>query len=613
MSDDDRKQEDATDKRDMSDDREEREFRREDGDQDAAGDEPSGNTTVDDQVIQPDRADDFDTEDVDKVGTGKDEEQLYVPQITLDGSSRLDTVNQVEDPPADRTVNVPQISPNSKDILNADDMEASVLIEAETGTVTIPQFTTNTTEGLTPVEFDDDQLEVIERVQQVQVPQVTVDRCHRIQPFETFLETLPEVSTETTDTETQVAAGASAEEEEAAEAIEISGGTVKALSELETGDEWITGEWPDPLELLFGSEGANVKSDNPVVVLVDDDDLVGVVETVVKRLYREKEGGEPDLERFNTANQIADEERWLSADNRIFTAELPEEEWKKIEGEHQDEWQSIWQNRFDQLFSGQQFGAIVFNRSQIPGPEVTSLPHHPPILVKLEGGIPWKDVAKVFWSSNPEDAQRALTFSQLFDRDANGVARDRWIQILRTADGKFDLATEGDEAASDEHYALKVFVVKWLAEQLWEADDELLAYDELMEIKDYREIEETIPTEQPLQVGGNDQIRPDVWYGSQVFEVEMFFEEADKSGTVAKLQQTVRKYEDVERQIDTINIVVDNLTCLLHLKDLARFKRNHQAWEEDHADIDFYTVDLGQEGLVPVREIRSGIASLFSE
>lgn len=611
MSDDDSEQKEAADEREMSDDREERELRREDDDQDAAGDEPGEDTTGDDPIIQPDQPRNFDTDDVDEVGTGRDEEQLYVPQITLDRSSRLDTVNQVEDPPADRTVDVPQISPSSTDILDADDMEASVLIEADAGNVTIPQFTTDTRDRLTPAGFDDDRLEGIERMQQVQVPQVTVDRRHRIRPFETFLETVPEITAQASDTETETTADASAEED--AEPIEISDGTVDALSELETGDEWITGEWPDPLELIFGSGGTSVKSDNPVVVLADDDDLVGVVETVVKRLYREIEGGEPDLKRFNTANQLADEERWLSADSRIFTAELPEKEWEQIEDEYQDEWQSIWQNRFDQLFSGQQFGAIIFNRSQIPGPEVTSLPHHPPTLVELEGRVPWKDVAKVFWSSNLEDAQRALTFSQLFDRDANGVTQNQWIQVLRAADGKFDLATKGDEPESSEHYTLKVFVVKWLAEQLWEADDEFLAYDDLTEIEDYREIEETIPTEQSLRVRDNDPIRPDVRYGSQVFEIEMFFEEADKNGIIAKLQKTVRKYEDVNSQIDTINIVIDNLTCLLHLKDIARFKRNHQAWEEDHADINIYTVDLGQEGLVPVREVVSGIASLFPE
>lgn len=613
MSDDDSEQQETTDKREMSDGREEREFRRENEDQDSAGDESSKNTIGDDQITQANQPSDPDTKDINEVGTGIYEEQIYVPQITLGGSSQLETVNQIEDPPAKRTVNVPQISPNSKDIFNADDMEARVLIEAEGKTVTIPQFITNTRERLSSARFDDDRLEGIERVQQVQVPQVTVDRRYRIQPFETFLKTVFEVTAKTADTEGQAVAIASEEEEEATEAAEVSEDTMEILSELEMEEEWITGEWPDPLELLFGSGGTNLKSDNPVVVLVNDDDLVGVVETVVKRLYREKEGGEPELKRFNTANQIADEERWLSADSRIFSAELPDEEWKKIENKHQDEWRSIWQNRFDQLLSGQRFGAIVFNRSKIPSPKVTSLPHHPPKLIELEGRIPWKDVANVFWSSNPEDAERERTFSQLFDQDANGVAQDRWTKILRAADGKFDHATESDEAASDGHYELKVFVVKWLAGQLWEADDEFLAHDDLTNIEDYREIEETIPTEQPLQVTDGDPIRPDVRYGSKVFEVEMFFDEADRSGITAKLQQTVRKYEDLERQIDTINIVVDHLTCLLHLEELARFKRNHQAWEKDYTDINIHTVDLAQEGLVPIREIVSGMASLFPE
>lgn len=609
---DDRDQKGATDEREVSDDREDREIRRADIDQDAASDESGENMASDDQAIQSDQHSDFDIEDIDELGTGDNEEKLHIPQITLGRFSRLDTVNQDEDLPTDRAVNVPQISPGCKDILNADDMEASVLIEAGTGTVTIPQFTVNTRELLTPAVFNDDQLEGIKRVQQVQVPQVTVDHRHRIQLHESFRDGVPEVTTRTSDTEAQVAAVASADEEETAQVTEIGEGTVEALSEIEKKDEWITGKWPDPMDLLFGSGGASVKSDNPMVVLVNNE-LVGVVETVVKRLYREREGGEPDLNRFGTANQLADEERWLSADSRIYTAELPEEEWKKIENEHQNEWRSIWKNRFDQLFSGQQFGAIVFNRGQIPGPEVTSLPHHPPTLVELEGRIPWKDVAKVFWSSNQVDAQRTLTFSQLFDQDANGIAQDQWKQILLAADGKFDLATERDEAASDEHYELKTFVVKWLAEQLWEADDEFPAHDDLTEIEDYREIEKMILTEQPLRLKNNDPIRPDVRYGSQVFEVEMFFEEVDKSGIVAKLQQTVRKYEDVECQIDTINIVVDNLTCLLQLNEFARFKRNHRVWEEDHTNINIYTVDLGQEELIPVREIVNRIASLYPE
>jgi hypothetical protein len=258
------------------------------------------------------------------------------------------------------------------------------------------------------------------------------------------------------------------------------------------------------------------------------------------------------------------------------------------------------------LFSGQQFGAIIFNRVQIPYPEVTSFPHHPPRLVEIEAGVPWENVANVFWDWEPDDKRSERTFSQWFDRDTNGVAQNRWIQIMRAADGKFDLATADDETASDEHYALKVFVVKWLAKQLWEADHEFTEYDDLAEIEDYREIEETILTEQPVQVADNNPVTPDVMYGSQVFEVEMFFGEADESGVKSKLKQTVRKYEEA----DEISIVVDNLTLLLHLKELARFKRAHQAWEEDNADITLYTVDLGRGELVPASEIVDRMSEL---
>lgn len=135
--------------------------------------------------------------------------------------------------------------------------------------------------------------------------------------------------------------------------IESKEDAFSAVNERGARDDWITDEWPDPLELLFGSNGTDIKSDKPVIVLVDDDDLVGIVETVVKRLFREIEGGEPELQKFDTADQLVNEERWISADSRIFTAELPDDEWEKLEDDYRNGWRSIWNNRFDQLFSGQ--------------------------------------------------------------------------------------------------------------------------------------------------------------------------------------------------------------------------------------------------------------------
>jgi hypothetical protein len=274
--------------------------------------------------------------------------------------------------------------------------------------------------------------------------------------------------------------------------------------------------------------------------------------------------------------------------------------------EYQEDCQSIYGNRIDQLFSGQKFGAIIFNNSELPDPETVSAPYHPPTTVEIEGRVNWKEIADIFWTNlDSEDIGRRLTFSQVFDWNGNRVAQDRVKQVLNALDGKIPSATK-DDSAFKQHYQMKIFVVKWLVEQLWELESEFTSHDDIMDIE-YREIEETIQTEKALRKGDEEWIRPDIMYGSQVFEAETFFGEAGGSGVMKKLQKTIRKYEDIGSQVDTINIILDNLTCLLHLKELARFKRNHKVWEKDYMQINLHTIDLGDQELVPLSKIADQI------
>lgn len=600
MSNDNSDRDQTTTEPEESREREERERRRMGSDEreESETTDPENSTPPPSQPIIPDTDDEAEKE--------KDGQEPRVPQIRIDKSPHLETNSQIAKEPTntDRANEVPQIHLSSGESIDSKELEESVNIDGRSLEISTPQVTIHEQRQLKPVELDDDKPEGLERIQQVQIPQVTVKQVNRIRPFDIFLDTVPSHTLQKNDGSTIGVTDEREQKQEKDREGEPQDVALSPVDELETSDDWVTGDWPDPLELLFGPGGSEITSDNPVVVLVEEDDLIGVVETVVKRLYREKEWGEPDLQKFATANQLADEERWLSADSQIFTAELSDDEWEQLKDEYYDEWTNIWRNGLDQLFSGQQFGAIIFNRTQLPVPEDMSSPHHhPPNVVTVDPKVPWKEVATLFWESGFENARRARTFSQLFDRDANGVAQDRWVQIMLAADGKFDLATNNDETASDEHYALKVFVVKWLAEQLREVEQEFTAYDDIEEIEDYRDIENRILTEQPLQESSSNSVKPDVKYGSRVFEVEMFFGEADGSGIKSKLQQTVRKYENFEQQIDEISIVVDNLTSLLHLKELARFKRTHQPWEEEYVDIGLYTVYLKQEELVRLNEI----------
>lgn len=595
MTDDDLRNDQVENAREIHDDRVEREYRRIEEEESKSGEDTlnrSGRSTG---------------TSVDR----KDEEQLDVPQVAVENDPRPEIIEQNTESPTDvRQVQVPQIRTSSGSMLDTDEMKDSVLINSELTTVDMPQFALDGRKRVPSVELDEKQLEGIGRVQQVQIPQIRLPDPSRVHPFDTFSEIVPEADSEDVDNKVEMSTEKS-EEEQIVEDIRLLEESAGGISESDSGGGKIADKWPDPLELLVGSGSADIQSDKPMVVLVDDDALIGVVETLLIRRYREIEGGEPQLQKFDTAEQLADEERWISADGRIFTVRLPDEEWTKMEGnEYQDEWRSIWSNRIDQLFSGQRFGAIVFNRRKLPTPEIISLPYHPPKKVELEEEVVWREVARLFWTNlEGQDSRRSRTFSQVFNLYGNGIAEDYSEQVLGALDGKFAYATDRDEAASDEHYVLKVFVVRWLVQELWESGDGFAAYDDLADV-DYGVIEETVQTEKRM---GDHSIRPDVKYGPQVFEVEMFFGEGDQGGVESKLQETVRKYESVKKQIDTINIVVDNLTCILHLKDLARFKRNHQWWMEEYININIYTSDLASEELVPISDLVEKMDGLASE
>ena len=602
MSEDGSEQDRTQEEREEEVSRNEREHRRvENGDQ---SEEISGKQSGYDQDTEIN-----DQTDIKSGLLGKKDEELDVPQVKIEKSSRPNAVDQeTEIPAADQAIQVPKIETDSTSRLDTEEMIETVQTGSEGFETDIPQFSLSKRQRIKPVELDEDELEGLNRVQKVRIPQVKLGGLERIYPFSTFLETIPEMD----DADEEINAKTLEEEsvDETQEAVttqRMNEGSPGVLDNQRDGS-WAEDELPDPLELLLGSSGADIQSDNPIIALVDDDSLIGVVETLVKRRYREIEGGEPDLQKFDTADRLTDEERWISADGQIFTAQMIDEEWEKLErDEYQEDWQSIYGNRIDQLFSGQKFGAIIFNNSELPDPETVSAPYHPPTTLEIEGRVNWGEIADIFWTDlDSEELGRGLTFSQVFDWKGNGVAQDRVQQVLKDLDGKLDFATEQDDAASEEHYQLKVFVVKWLVDQLWESETEFVSHDKMIDIE-YREIEDTIQTEKTLKTGDEEWIRPDIMYGSQVFEVEMFFGESVGGGIAEKLQRTVRKYEEVGSQVDTINVVLDNLTCLLHLKELARFKRVHRAWEEDHAEINLYTIDLGDQELVPISEIADQI------
>ncbi|MCK4732008.1 MAG: hypothetical protein KAT65_06060, partial [Methanophagales archaeon] len=152
---------------------------------------------------------------------------------------------------------------------------------------------------------------------------------------------------------------------------------------------------------------------------------------------------------------------------------------------------------------------------------------------------------------------------------------------------------EGNE--SEEHLWMKWFLVKYLTQKLIE-DGQLSPKPNLLQIRDNIKTEEGIENEL-------DRIRADVKVGTEVYEVEtLFSEECDGKEARKKITHTIEKYE--EKNVEKINIVLDNLTFLRHFKELRDIKHNYKGWQKKHRkEIEFYTLDIKNWCLMDINKV----------
>ncbi|MFB6187381.1 MAG: hypothetical protein ABEI86_10995, partial [Halobacteriaceae archaeon] len=251
--------------------------------------------------------------------------------------------------------------------------------------------------------------------------------------------------------------------------VENESSGANAVEEVSPSENVLEEEWPDPLELILGSGGGEVSSDEPIVICVGDkdrEDFVAVLETLVQRLYREKVGGQPDPNRFGDAEELVDETRWVEAEDKIFTAKFGDDEWDKLEDELKENWERILENRVLNELYAQNFGAIIFNRLHLLSPE----DHHPKI-ISLTPSSPSttteENLIRLFWGYwDDAISVEDKTFGQLFNLYGERLIEDQWTKIENDENGIFLDAAEPDETAGHHHRRMKVLVIKWLVDRL---------------------------------------------------------------------------------------------------------------------------------------------------
>ncbi len=248
----------------------------------------------------------------------------------------------------------------------------------------------------------------------------------------------------------------------------------KAREELETRELLIAGGYESPageveteeksdfLDLLF-SEGSSGKleSGEPIVICLEEPEgnsFIGALRTICKRIYREKKGGKPKPIIFSDAEELKKEIRWMEVEDKIFSAQLSEEEWKGLE---KQDVERIF-NRIEQLFS-QHFGFIIFNTQFLYFQE-----HHRVNVImlkpkELDTGL-LRKISEIAWGF--VETEEAGTFDYIFES-----ARDKFEEALKSVSkekrGIYVDATKPNEGnESEEHLRMKWFLVKYLTQKL---------------------------------------------------------------------------------------------------------------------------------------------------
>lgn len=356
-----------------------------------------------------------------------------------------------------------------------------------------------------------------------------------------------------------------------------------------TGDEKLFEDF-DPINLIFQSKGGTLDFDKPLVICLDepnDDSFIGAVRTICKLIYREKRGGDPKPVVIETLQEFKNELRWIKAEDMIFSVKLSEKDWKNLTPE---EWERIW-SRIKQLFA-QGFGVIIFNTN------VTFAGEHIINIIKLSprnlSSEIRRRIAEIFWGVRIQKEELSL-FDQLFD-----YARYKKENLLKKLEilegGIYWDATKEQEQESNLHRQLKVFTVMLLVKKLRKKGYRL---------KTPTEIEELIKTEHEI-----GDVRADVFAEGEVFEIEtLFYEDREGKKPRDKLRESFRKYKG--KNVEKINIILDNPTFLRHLKTILSLRRNFRDWmRKENKTVEFYTIDIENEGLVSLNEVLKSLKEI---
>ncbi len=386
--------------------------------------------------------------------------------------------------------------------------------------------------------------------------------------------------------------------------------TVKVETVSEEGEPSGGGEYPkeefdfDIFKYMFGISKKNIFEDKPKIISVEQDDFLGAVEYICLRIYREIKGGKPETKIISNVSKEMfkrEIESWMKAENRVFSVEF-----KKDEELDKDFWESV-ADRVEELF-GQGVGFIVTNEKLLQ-----LLPKHH-IVDFIDIKIP-----EYLLSDEKLQSKLCSFFWGLIDPELllqetkkNFLGNSKFDYIFEMGRRKFeeklkDIARREpyntltkrhrDSNESNMHYQIKVFVVKYIADVLGLKGD-----------NDAPKMANLIHTEKDL-----NGFIPDIYvdpnaqrFGNEVFEIKTLFGEGEFS--LKKIDETIEKYEKMNNPPRKVNIVLENLTLLMHLNEIKNKIKIHKNKE---FEVEVWTLDIQNNKLISLENFIKKLKKLY--
>lgn len=390
----------------------------------------------------------------------------------------------------------------------------------------------------------------------------------------------------------------------------------EAEPSLGEGEE-IEEEPPEILESIFGVSKSSLFSGGAKLIWVPVEEFLGTIRYICWKIYREIKGGKAEPKIISDASKESfkrEIENWMKAEDRVFSVEFKESE--ELDKEF---WESV-MDRIEELF-GQDIGFIVTNK------KILFIPRHH-IVDEVDIKVPENvandkklqaELCSLMWGfikpnlllEETKNLLDQVKFDHVFE-----MGRKLFERKIKSIGEPYLSVTKRHRSlkeSDDMHYPLKVFVVKYMADMLG-----------LEGIKDVDKMKQFIHTEETFNKNkfGMDEITyPDIYvdtsaqyFADEVFEIETLFGEGEYS--IKKIDETIEKYEKIINTPTKVNIVIENLTFLMHLKDLIKKKKIHQklkAKGKRKFELEFWTLDVQNSKLMPLEEVVRRVKSLYTK